>query len=218
LIRTHLHPSSELSLVSLSPSVLTLFAFTTSAKYAYRAVASFVKHVTGAETRETDPFPPSAEEGVGYSHQNSSGSTLSSAALASSNSRLSTSPYNSNQNSSNVNVNPENGLLIASKSNASSGSSPTSGLPKLQTQVSNQFTDNIVDSPQKARAGSGFVESPISPEQSVSGFSSLDKVASRARKQSLKAEKKRKATTGIANDYTGQVPLMRPAFTHHMIR
>ncbi|CAD6901007.1 unnamed protein product [Tilletia controversa] len=38
--------------------VLTLFAFTTQAKYAFRAIASFVKHVTGAKTSVLDmPFP-----------------------------------------------------------------------------------------------------------------------------------------------------------------
>lgn len=37
--------------------VLTLFAFTTPAKYAYRAIASFIKHVTGAPTNLIEPFP-----------------------------------------------------------------------------------------------------------------------------------------------------------------
>ncbi|KAL9932951.1 hypothetical protein V8E36_008206 [Tilletia maclaganii] len=38
--------------------VLTVFAFTTQAKYAFRAIASFVKHVTGAKTSVLDmPFP-----------------------------------------------------------------------------------------------------------------------------------------------------------------
>lgn len=39
------------------PHVLTLFSFTTSARYAYRAIASFVKHVTGAPTSVINPFP-----------------------------------------------------------------------------------------------------------------------------------------------------------------
>ena len=39
------------------PHVLTLFSFTTSARYAYRAIASFVKHVTGAPTNVINPFP-----------------------------------------------------------------------------------------------------------------------------------------------------------------
>ena len=39
------------------PHVLTLFSFTTSARYAYRAIASFVKHVTGAPTNVVNPFP-----------------------------------------------------------------------------------------------------------------------------------------------------------------
>lgn len=39
------------------PHVLTLFSFTTSARYAYRAIASFVKHVTGAPTNIINPFP-----------------------------------------------------------------------------------------------------------------------------------------------------------------
>ena len=39
------------------PHVLTLFSFTTSSRYAYRAIASFVKHVTGAPTNVINPFP-----------------------------------------------------------------------------------------------------------------------------------------------------------------
>lgn len=39
------------------PHVLTLFSFTTSARFAYRAIASFVKHVTGAPTNVINPFP-----------------------------------------------------------------------------------------------------------------------------------------------------------------
>ncbi|KAE8216523.1 hypothetical protein CF327_g374 [Tilletia walkeri] len=38
--------------------VLTIFAWSTQARYAYRAIASFVKHVTGAKTAVLDmPFP-----------------------------------------------------------------------------------------------------------------------------------------------------------------
>ncbi|PWN48788.1 alpha/beta-hydrolase [Violaceomyces palustris] len=45
--------------------VLTLFAFTSQARFAYRAVASFVKHVTGAKTNLINPFPRVAEGGEG---------------------------------------------------------------------------------------------------------------------------------------------------------
>lgn len=187
-------------------------------------MASFVKHVTSAETKTvTHPFPESAEQGIGYIHQNSSGSSLSSAALASSNSRFSTtSPSVTNPNSSSINV--DNGLLTAANSGDASQSTRT-GLSKLQTQVQTQngnaqYTDDVVDSPSQSRSGSGFVDSPqtATAETSGSGFPSLDKIAHRARKQSLKAEKKRKATSGVDNLYDGQVPLMRPDFSHHMIR
>lgn len=43
--------------------VLTLFSFTTAARYAYRAIASFCKYVTNAETTVVDnPFPELREE------------------------------------------------------------------------------------------------------------------------------------------------------------
>ncbi len=45
--------------------VLTAFAFTSQSRFAYRAVASFVKHVTGAPTNIKNPFPevPEGEHG-----------------------------------------------------------------------------------------------------------------------------------------------------------
>lgn len=49
------------------PHVLTLFSFTTSARYAYRAIASFVKHVTGAPTNVINPFPHLSNTGSGLS-------------------------------------------------------------------------------------------------------------------------------------------------------
>lgn len=42
--------------------VLTLFSFTTAARYAYRAIASFCKYVTNAETKMVNPFPDLREE------------------------------------------------------------------------------------------------------------------------------------------------------------
>ncbi|PWZ00471.1 alpha/beta-hydrolase [Testicularia cyperi] len=41
--------------------VLTAFAFTSQSRFAYRAVASFVKHVTGAPTSIKNPFPQAVE-------------------------------------------------------------------------------------------------------------------------------------------------------------
>ncbi|KAI0082430.1 alpha/beta-hydrolase [Panus rudis PR-1116 ss-1] len=37
--------------------VLTVFTFTESAKYAYKAIAEFIKHVTSVEDSRQDPFP-----------------------------------------------------------------------------------------------------------------------------------------------------------------
>ncbi|UZJ52784.1 hypothetical protein CBS101457_002104 [Exobasidium rhododendri] len=53
----HLPTKVHLQVYDGQPHVLTLFSFTTSARYAYRAVASFVKHVTGAPTNVINPFP-----------------------------------------------------------------------------------------------------------------------------------------------------------------
>ncbi|PWN20151.1 alpha/beta-hydrolase, partial [Microstroma glucosiphilum] len=128
--------------------VLTLFSFTTAARFAYRAIASFCKYVTRAETIEAgswssskgSPFPILAQE------------------PSPSSSVFSPLPPKEERSA--------NGKEV-SRTISASRPSP------LDTTTMGLRTDRTTDSP---------------------------------------------VTLGVQNDYSGQVPLIRPAYEEHMIR
>ncbi|KAN0066065.1 hypothetical protein ACQY0O_000158 [Thecaphora frezii] len=202
--------------------VPTLFAFTTQSRFAYRAVASFVKHVTGAPTNLKDPFPDVAEGDIGPedASERSGSEVLSGSEMlsplqpihsAGESTRL-TTPQQSTNNS-----------RQASRKSSQAGLAPMfSSLAPIDTSATEAQSELVAspvdasasqDSPSTRLHGS---HAPFTAASKQTTLSAED--ASLRSEASIREEKRRASSVGIGNEYTGQVPLTRPSFQSYMIR
>lgn len=192
------------------PHVLTLFSFTTSARYAYRAIASFVKHVTGAPTNVINPFPNLAEAPSGRSdvpsvppvHETTVGEPES---IDSSYESKKLSKLNTN-----LNYSKENGDAIADSPAPISGSSKEKD--SSLTPPTKASTDNESNGNQVAPLSS------ITPTKSKEGSEKMTAIDAPTDKNTLRERRRRNVTLGAENAYDGQVPLRRPTYVQEMIR
>lgn len=192
------------------PHVLTLFSFTTSARYAYRAIASFVKHVTGAPTNVINPFPNLAAASSERSdvpsipplHSTTVGEPES---VDSEYEKKKLDKLNTNLNSS-----TENDDAMASSPAPISGSSK-------EEKDSSTLTDSTTT--ESERNGSSIAPlSSITPTKSKEGSEKMMAIDAPTDKRTQRERRRRNVTLGAENAYDGQVPLRRPTFVQEMIR
>ncbi|GAC96163.1 candidate lipase/esterase [Pseudozyma hubeiensis SY62] len=225
--------------------VLTAFAFTSQSRFAYRAVASFVKHVTGAPTDIKNPFPE-AQEGDDKREEGGSddgdgddgvdgvsdnvGGEVSSPPLASS--------LRSEQNSL--------GGAVTTTPSATSSQSQGNGLsamtgfdekPQLDAIDTHtkgdttNTTSQLHDEPESMSA----IE-PSSGTTPATGANTPATSSTKLRHRSMSqllsdtlhghptgtntpaVPRSRRGTADHPNQYAGQVPLLRPSFQSFMIR
>lgn len=187
------------------PHVLTLFSFTTSARYAYRAIASFVKHVTGAPTTYVSPFP----EELDHSNTRTTVSTTGWTPFGSSSQRIDT------------------GRRDGSSAEAEEANHDRVALDKIDTSVGRSSPEPIssqqVASPemlspeqqqQQQNSSSSFSDAGLPP----SSQTSAKPVDAPAEGAQLRDRRRRNVTLGHSNEYDGQVPLKRPTYVDGMIR
>ncbi|KDN37665.1 alpha/beta-hydrolase [Tilletiaria anomala UBC 951] len=199
--------------------VLTVFSFTTQAKYAYRAISSFVKHVTGAPTSYIDPFPDFHQDQrlkVMRSETHSSSLNLSVDAITLTND--STASAQPGQQEEGAGSSSSAGLMhvlaqlhisdIAS--DAVIGGSCTADSPTTMTPVT-PLTPNRTPSPRIASAEPHDVEAADDIKLTAHQFE-------QKRKATLREGKRRLVSLGVQNEYSGAVPLLRPSFQEYMIR
>lgn len=227
--------------------VLTLFSFTTAARFAYRAIASFCKYVTRAETIEAgslssskgSPFPVLAQDTSPSSsvfsplppkdERSADGKEVSRTISASRPSPLDTSTLQlrtDQTTESPLSLTPE-------KSNGQASVNSNAPLPPGPLTTSVFSSGSATRSDTLSASSSAEPTGPSSsnrlpsrattpaPDASANSSSSLDQRqdASKVDKgESILIEKRRKVTLGVQNDYSGQVPLIRPAYEEHMIR
>ncbi|MCO5549650.1 hypothetical protein L7F22_003123 [Adiantum nelumboides] len=184
------------------PHVLTLFSFTTSARYAYRAIASFVKHVTGAPTNVINPFPNLAEApsersevpSVPPVHETTVGEPES------------IDPQYEKKKleklDTNLNSTKQNGDAIADSPVPVSGSSSHTNAATGSESNGNQVTPL----------------SSITPTKSKDESEKMIAIDAPTDKHTLRERRRRNVTLGAENAYDGQVPLRRPTFVQEMIR
>lgn len=243
--------------------VLTLFSFTTAARYAYRAIASFCKYVTHANTEYKlssegngrSAFPPlgeepstgssvfspqveDASEGQGAKScippidTTLTGRVTAANGLVDSPSLL--SPPSSNRGghspssatrgpSTPASADSHAGGTPAAESSAAPSITGAQPLSEFATRSSTRTTATATTNASttggaypRSRAGSKAGEN-AGPASSWSG-SRLPKQEAKARQETLLAEKRQKVKMGVENDYSGQVPLIRPEYREHMIR
>ncbi len=181
------------------PHVLTLFAFTTQAKFAYRAIASFIKHVTGAPTAYIDPFPTHRNQRpVAQAPSELSGSGISADAVGTVADGQNNEPHDVDS------------------------AKRTLGKLQLSDLQGNGGADQLADSPiavsgNSSRRSSGPDPLPASGESNSHTHRSAHE-EKQARKRSEQEEKRRKVSMGVSNEYSGAVPLLRPSFHEYMIR
>ncbi|SPC67080.1 uncharacterized protein UHOD_02664 [Ustilago sp. UG-2017b] len=239
--------------------VLTAFAFTSQSRFAYRAVASFVKHVTGAPTNIKNPFPAvegEGEHGDGEDGEWEEGHGGGTTAVGEADDGISDNvggevvspPLASSLQSSQASMNVPDGngavekALNMTPSSSSSGSggangSGSGGLTALKSIDSNSGGGN---KPNTSSTDSNPIHAePESIDQPPNATSdptvtktrhrSMSKVLadtlhghpSGSSSHSATADPitgPRRGTSDVANEYTGQVPLLRPSFQSFMIR
>lgn len=236
--------------------VLTAFAFTSQSRFAYRAVASFVKHVTGAPTNIKNPFPEVVEgedrveneewEEEGHEEGTAGGEAddgisdnvggeVISPPLASS--------LKSSQGSmvvAEANGAAEKALAMSPSSSSSRHGNGSVGLTALTSLDSAESTKPIASNPDHSqlRSEPEAMDQPSSitassdPTDFKTRHRSMSKVLSdtlhghptgshssiRSATADLPTTRPRRGTSDVANEYAGQVPLLRPSFQSFMIR
>lgn len=246
--------------------VLTAFAFTSQSRFAYRAVASFVKHVTGAPTDIKNPFPEvvvgdntNDKEGGeaddsdfeveryedGFS--DNVGGEVKSPPLASSlksgdslvGRAVTMSPSSSRQGNAVGSMTSMTGLgasdggvddakLTAIDANAEHGASNSTSAklcdePELTSAVE---PPNDISITAAQTAASSAVPSSAAASSTKSRHRSMSQLLSDTlhghpsgtSSISSPATRSRRGTADFPNEYTGQVPLLRPSFQSFMIR
>ncbi|TKY87195.1 hypothetical protein EX895_003872 [Sporisorium graminicola] len=210
--------------------VLTAFAFTSQSRFAYRAVASFVKHVTGAPTNIKNPFPEAVEGATGGGREEGEeggedsdefegddgvsdnvGGEVASPPLAS-----------SLQSSSRSTTNMERGK--------NGSASSTGGLPST-TAIRDEpepmsAVESSNDGPAAEAAPASSTPNTTPANSTKSRHRSMSKVLSDtlhgnpsgSSSHASSDPSTRHATADVANEYAGQVPLLRPSFQSFMIR
>ncbi|SJX61885.1 uncharacterized protein (N-terminal fragment), partial [Sporisorium reilianum f. sp. reilianum] len=202
--------------------VLTAFAFTSQSRFAYRAVASFVKHVTGAPTNIKNPFPDAVEgeqeagrgegdEGDGDSDgfedddglSDNLGGEVASPPLASSlKSSLKSTP--------------------GVEREADGSTSSNGGLPSTTALRDEPEPMSAVESPNgsatPASIPGGDTTKPRHRSMSKVLSDTLHGHPSGSSNHTSSDTATRHTTTDVANEYAGQVPLLRPSFQSFMIR
>lgn len=194
------------------PHVLTLFSFTTSARYAYRAIASFVKHVTGAPTNVINPFPNLSEApsersdvpSVPPVHETTKGEPES---IDSQYEKKKLEKLDTNLNLSKL-----NGDAIADSPVPISSSSK-----EKETTLSSLTNADASESELKAKKSSSLssVTATIKSKQNSEKMIAIDAPTD---KHTLRERRRRNVTLGKENAYDGQVPLRRPTYVQEMIR
>lgn len=172
--------------------VLTLFSFTTAARFAYRAIASFCKYVTNAETKELNPFPELREE-------------------ASANSSVFSGHISDEARKAGL---TDTAGQFSDEPETISGTQTPAPTEQQQGSSSNVGTTTL-QPPDKA-GGSGSSVKKTNSRGSTNGIAKTQTRSSKG--TSDLDEKRRKVTLGTENEYSGLVPLTRPAFKEHMIR
>ncbi|CDS01955.1 uncharacterized protein SPSC_03047 [Sporisorium scitamineum] len=221
--------------------VLTAFAFTSQSRFAYRAVASFVKHVTGAPTNIKNPFPEAVEGQAGREGEDGAwdqgdddaegledddgvsdnvGGEVASPPLASS--------LKSSLKTTSVNEREANG----SASSSSQGGGNSGGLTALRSRDDAALRDepepmSAVESSNDgsaAPARTSTSTTTASPNNAKPRHRSMSKVLSDtlhgnpSGSSHASDHSTRRTTADVANEYAGQVPLLRPSFQSFMIR
>ncbi|GAC76754.1 arylacetamide deacetylase [Moesziomyces antarcticus T-34] len=216
--------------------VLTAFAFTSQSRFAYRAVASFVKHVTGAPTNIKNPFPEVPEGEYGHDkddewHEDGAesdddemddnlGGEVVSPPLASSLKSSQPSLMVPEREGASVDELATTSLDDGGKGVSHLRSEPEHISPAEAAQdelvgkavASGEHADAVTD---KSRHRS--VSKVVS--DALHGHPSGSQATSRSGTEpSPTATRPRRGTGDVANEYTGQVPLLRPSFQSFMIR
>ena len=173
--------------------VLTVFAFTTEAKFAYRAVASFVKHVTGAPTAIIDPFPQITNK-----------------------QRIEDNP-SLNTTDSKLSI---GGIKKPEEGEAHKG---TGSLAPLQMSGLQQEEGNTITDSPRTTTNPHTPVTPVQPSNNPADVEIEDKDLTpkqleQKRKATRQAEKRKAVAQGSVNEYSGAVPLLRPSFHEYMIR
>lgn len=176
------------------PHVLTLFSFTTPARYAYRAIASFVKHVTGAPTNVINPFPHLTTSGTGESEASSTPALHETT-------RMVTKDNEEEGRKSNKELAPLNTSIAHNPAGATHDSPQSEPVMTHDSPAPISSTDHGVNGPLEG-----------------STDTNVEAVDAPADAKTAKAKRRRNVTLGTDNAYDGQVPLRRPTFVQEMIR
>lgn len=224
--------------------VLTAFAFTSQSRFAYRAVASFVKHVTGARTHVKNPFPQVPQGDVGPEDLTDTGEvsdaedaeglsiertrSSSAAMVVPANGELHLSPLQSGGNSARVSrrgsgskqenkLNSLDGLNLKLQPLETTTDSPRRGSSGV---ASTSPADLTAEDKSKTRVDGltdvGSADGTASVRASRRG--TVGSLADSADQETARQQRRRAVAEGVGNEYTGQVPLTRPSFQEFMIR
>ncbi|CAO1621755.1 unnamed protein product [Parajaminaea phylloscopi] len=190
--------------------VLTLFSFTTAARYAYRAIASFCKYVTNAQTTVIDnPFPELREEASGSS------------SVFSARPEDTLRPSGVSHHKQGKEKKTKGQLILPEIDTTSPAEGNVTAEPELAespTKVDSSPDPSTRPTTATQSTGDRRREGSVSTHATTASRGSQRiKPGSDARQQTME-EKRRKVTLGVANDYSGQVPLKRPEYREHMIR
>jgi len=272
--------------------VLTLFSFTTAARYAFRAIASFAKFVTRAETVEVgskdedssasngktvgrgqdeSPFPELAPEASGsssvfspkpedarqdgreqympdgmprsetpqeISRANTPAPSLSQEESGSRLSKLNTDS-SSTSNIKPLVDSPQAAATPSPATRSSSGTEATTSSPLTPASSNSGAADSTGTPAEKASKLGGLAPlsqantrssrgdslskssssgAPAAAAEPTTSSRSSTKETARSRRATHLAAARHKVSLGVDNAYSGQVPLIRPSYTSHMIR
>ncbi|KAJ1028549.1 hypothetical protein NDA16_001715 [Ustilago loliicola] len=232
--------------------VLTAFAFTSQSRFAYRAVASFVKHVTGAPTNIKNPFPEVVQgedreekevwEEEGHEEGTAGGEADDGISDNVGGEVVSPPLASSLKSSQGSMVVPEgNGavekVLAMTPSSSSGHGNASGGLTALTSidsseggKANSQSQDNgpLRTEPESIDQPCATVDTdPITKTRHRSMSKVLSDTLhghptgsdpSTRSATSDPVTRPRRGTSDVANEYAGQVPLLRPSFQSFMIR
>ncbi|SPO21988.1 uncharacterized protein UTRI_01978_B [Ustilago trichophora] len=264
--------------------VLTAFAFTSQSRFAYRGVASFVKHVTGAPTNIKNPFPEvqegeqgpekdgegnwdeagvgdgSSDDGGDGASDNLGGEVVSPPLASSLKSSQASMGGMERERSSSGGMLAGAITMTPSSSGQGSGAGGLAALSSLGEPVDGTQAQPIAidtsvksgdarlrDEPEPISAVDPSHDTPVTTHNNTASTSSTDnkgrhrsmsKVLSDTLHGHLSGDhngshsssrhhtttpsststRPRRGTSDVANEYAGQVPLLRPSFQSFMIR
>lgn len=246
--------------------VLTAFAFTSQSRFAYRGVASFVKHVTGAPTNIKNPFPEVVEGVNGAEKEGEEWDEHEDFDSADENDGISDNiggevvspPLASSLMSSQHSMNASSGTSLAGTTvmspTTSAQGSVTGGIVPLtnledtangsqakahaQLRAEPERLSTLEQNQSNATGANSTTNTAVTGAEPVAGngktrHRSMSKVlndtlhgnpsgshsTSRHTTGSSPVETRpRRSTAEVANEYAGQVPLLRPSFQSFMIR